>query len=123
MSLDATIWAWKQQIRPSHKLILLSLADRAGADDTAWPSKKQLEFDTGIERKTVMDALRQLETVGLIEDTGSRKGPTRQVPVYRLVGVIHREDKGDQKRTPYRIERGPKVDNKGAQKWDTEPTK
>jgi len=37
MSLDATIWAWKQRgLTPAEKTVLLSLADRAGEEHTAW---------------------------------------------------------------------------------------
>lgn len=30
MSLAATRWAWQQRVTPAQKLVLLSLADRAG---------------------------------------------------------------------------------------------
>lgn len=93
MSLDATRWAWKQQgLRPLHKLILLSLADRAGPDDRVWPSYTQLQSDTGSDRKTIWRAIKAMRNLGLIVDTGERKGLTGQIPVFLLVGVSHREN-------------------------------
>ena len=43
MSLDATLWAWKQKLKPAQKLLLLSLADRAGENMECYPSVKRLE--------------------------------------------------------------------------------
>ena len=68
MSLDASIWAWKQRVgRASAKLVLLSLADRAGETHTAYPSIARLHMDTELDRKTIMDCLEYLATAGLIE--------------------------------------------------------
>lgn len=67
MSMEATRWAWKQECgRATSKLVLLSLADRAGKDRTCYPSIQRLEQDTECDRKTVMSALRSLEEAGLI---------------------------------------------------------
>jgi len=100
MSLDATNWAWKVQIPtkkggslPALKLVvLLSMADRASEDHTCYPSAKRLAADCKIDRKTVMKILAELSDDGLITDTGERKGQTKQVVVYRLNGVMGRED-------------------------------
>jgi len=100
MSLDATNWAWKVHIPtkkggslPALKLVvLLSMADRASEDHTCYPSAKRLAADCKIDRKTVMKILAELSDDGLITDTGERKGQTKQVVVYRLNGVMGRED-------------------------------
>lgn len=99
MSLDATIWAWKQRIkknkhasRSAVKIVLVSLADRASEDHTCFPSISRLELDTELNRKTILAAIRHLAEIGLIADTGERKGRTKQVKVYRLVGVQGREE-------------------------------
>lgn len=100
MSLDATNWAWKVSIPtkkggslPALKLVvLLSMADRASEDHTCYPSAKRLAADCKIDRKTVMKILAELSDDGLITDTGERKGQTKQVVVYRLNGVVGRED-------------------------------
>lgn len=99
MSLDATIWAWKTELKerkggcrkPLKRLVLLSLADRAGEDHVCYPSMKRLEVDTQIERKTVLKIIAELVEDGLIIDTGERKGVTKQVKVYRLNGIYGRE--------------------------------
>jgi hypothetical protein len=91
VSLDATRWAWTQQgLRPIQKLVLLALADRAGADDKAFPSKDQLIADTGAEQKTVWQAMKALQEMGLIADSGERRGATSQIIVWQLIGVEHR---------------------------------
>lgn len=97
MSLDATRWAWQQKgLSPSEKLILLALADRCGADDTAYPSYQTLVDDTGLDRKTIWSALRRLEEAGIISDTGERRGPTKRVVVWKLNGVRSRHDAQEQ---------------------------
>ena len=86
MSLDATRWAWKQEVKPSQKLILLSLADRANEESYCFPSVARLEKDTRLNRKTIMDSIKKLESEGLLlieKQTG--KGNK-----YRLIGVEDR---------------------------------
>lgn len=99
MSLDATIWAWKIRqkqkkggsLKPLKKLVLLSLADRASEDHCAYPSMARLVEDTEMDRKTVLKIIDELIEDGLIVDTGERKGRTKQVKVYQLLGVKGRE--------------------------------
>ena len=99
MSLDASIWAWKVRqkqkkggsIKPLKRLVLLSLADRASEDHCAYPSMARLVEDTEMDRKTVLKIIDELVEDGLIQDTGERKGRTKQVKVYRLLGVTGRE--------------------------------
>lgn len=130
MSIDATRWAWKQtNLRPMQKLVLLSLADRAGADDCCYPSKAMLVQDTGIDPKTVWSALKELSEMGLISDTGRRVGHTKQIPVWHLVGVESRHGKDSETgRVPdlegfhFSHESIPKTERKAFQKRNTEPT-
>ena len=99
MSLDATNWAWRVELKEKQggarkalkRLILLSLADRAGEDHCCYPSMARLEKDTELERKTVLKIISELLSDGLIFDTGERKGSTRRVKVYKLMGVNGRE--------------------------------
>ena len=90
MSLDATIWAWKQEIRSTQKLVLLSLADRAGEKDDCYPSIKRLVHDTGLNRKTIMKAIQDMTALGLLDSKRTAFGRSN---TYRLIGVQHREDK------------------------------
>ncbi len=54
MSNDATRWAWTAPVKTSaQRLVLLSLADRAGEQHTAWPSMERLAADTVLNLKTV----------------------------------------------------------------------
>ncbi|MCG2572424.1 helix-turn-helix domain-containing protein [Acinetobacter sp. ME22] len=99
MSLDATNWAWRIKfpdrkggsLKPLKKLVLLSLADRAGEDHTCYPSMQRLEQDTGLDRKTILKIISELLADNLIRDTGERKGVTKRVKVYKLLGVTGRE--------------------------------
>lgn len=67
MSLEATKWAWRQQVKGTHKLVLLSLADRADDRNACYPSVERLVDDTCLNRKTIMEAVVALEQSGLIE--------------------------------------------------------
>ena len=99
MSLDATVWAWKTRqkktkggaTKPLKKLVLLALADRAGEDHSCFPSIARLVEDTEMDRKTVLKIIDELVDDGVIKDTGERKGRTKQVKVYTLMGVNGRE--------------------------------
>lgn len=93
MSLDATRWAWKAPVEnSSQRLVLLSLADRAGEHHTAWPSIRRLSRDTSLNEKTVQKTLLELIKSGLIIDTGERTGPTKRVKILKLNGVKGREE-------------------------------
>lgn len=88
MSLDAMRWAKKVKTgKSSAKSVLTWLADMCGADHCAFPSIPALAEATELDKKTVQSSLQHLVALGLIEDTGERRGRTRQIPVYRLVGV------------------------------------
>lgn len=85
MSRKATDWAWRfQASSPSIKLVLLALADRADDAGECYPSVERLEVDTGLNRKTIIKATRELEIAGAVIDTRKRKGATQRVKVYRL---------------------------------------
>lgn len=87
MSIDATKWAWSQTIAPSQKIVLLSMADRAGETHVCWPSLARLQADTCLDRKTIMGAIFQLEEAGLI----AVKRQIGQGNSYQLIGVNDRE--------------------------------
>lgn len=87
MSTEATIWAWKQQVPSSQKIVLLSMADRAGEDFRCWPSVRRLCLDTSLSERTVQQAVCDLEKSGLIK----RDMRTGRATVYYLIGVQRRE--------------------------------
>ncbi len=93
MSLDATRWAWKLRgVTPTEKLILLSYADRANERHEAYPSWRRLMLDTALSRHTIERRLLSLQQKGFMMKTGERQGRTKQVYVYRLIGVIGRDE-------------------------------
>ncbi|EEH67926.1 MULTISPECIES: helix-turn-helix domain-containing protein [Acinetobacter] len=104
MSIDATRWAWTAPVNnSSQRLVLLSLADRAGEEHTAWPSIERLAKDTVLDKKTVQKVILELINLGLVKDTGDRTGPTKRVRVLKLNGVTGREEylqKRDDSNTP-----------------------
>lgn len=66
MSFKATVWAWQQNLRPTHKLLLLKLSDRANNNNFCFPSIKSLAMDTGLDRKTIFSALKILKDKKII---------------------------------------------------------
>ncbi|HBT2923081.1 TPA: DNA-binding protein [Klebsiella pneumoniae] len=81
-------WAKKVKTgKSSAKAVLTWLADMCGADLCAFPSIPALAEATELDKKTVQSSLQYLVSIGLIEDTGERRGRTKQIPVYRLCGV------------------------------------
>lgn len=88
MSIDAMNWAKKIKTgKSSAKSVLTWLADMCGPDHCAFPSIGALADATELDKKTVQSSLQHLIAIGLIEDTGDRRGRTNQIPVYRLVGI------------------------------------
>lgn len=88
MSIDATRWAWQQRrISTTQKIVLLSMADRAGEDHTCWPSLARLCADTGLSDRAVQKAMADLEALGLVR----RLPACGKVNTYKLLGVQDRE--------------------------------
>ncbi|MCF7213993.1 helix-turn-helix domain-containing protein [Acinetobacter baumannii] len=91
MSLDASIWAFKAEVRTSsQRLVLLALADRAGESHKCYPSIKRMVKDTLLNRKTIIKVLDELEAGSFIKFTGEITG--NGVKVYQLIGVMGREE-------------------------------
>lgn len=89
MSVNATRFAWECDLskttkRSAKRLVLLALADRANKENTCFPSIARVVKDTGMDRKTVMNTINDLITLGLVSDTGDRKGGTNQVRVLKI---------------------------------------
>ncbi len=87
MSLDATRWAWQQAVRPTQKLVLLALADRADEEHKCYPSEARMRADTGLDKKTIMRSISALEEAGKL----SVERRTGAVNIYRLIGVSDRQ--------------------------------
>ena len=95
MSVNATRFAWECDLskttkRSAKRLVLLALADRANKENTCFPSIARVVKDTGMDRKTVMNTINDLINLGLVLDTGDRKGGTNQVRVLKI-NVVEQE--------------------------------
>ena len=89
MSVNATRFAWECDLskttkRSAKRLVLLALADRANKENTCFPSIARVVKDTGMDRKTVMNTINDLIELGIVSDTGERKGGTNQVRVLKI---------------------------------------
>ena len=89
MSLKLPYGRGKHRNNSSQRLVLLSLADRAGENHTCFPSAQRLVKDTMLNRKTVLKAISDVIALGLVVDTGKRVG--NGVRVLQLIGVGNRE--------------------------------
>ena len=89
MSVNATRFAWECDLskttkRSAKRLVLLALSDRANKENTCFPSIARVVKDTGMDRKTVMNTINDLIEIGIVSDTGDRKGGTNQVRVLKI---------------------------------------
>ena len=87
MSRKSNDWAWNQTLKPTLKLTLLSLADRTNEVHECFPSYSRLVKDTNLNIKTIQKNIKLLLDMGVIEDTGKRKGSTQQVKVLKFTFI------------------------------------
>lgn len=74
MSVAMTAAVWKLDLPPTTKMVMLRLADFVNREGrTAWPSVELLAYECRINRRTIQRALRDLESLGLIEAQGGRR--------------------------------------------------
>lgn len=80
-------WAFDQDAGdPGPKLVLVALARHCfkPGDTLCWPSISTICRLASMGRTAVGDNLRRLQALGLIQDTGTRRGATGRVVVWRL---------------------------------------
>jgi hypothetical protein len=121
MSWQALGWAAAQRVpRAADKLVLLGLAERHNTEqDIAYPSLAWLADFGSLDRKTVIVALGRLEVLGLISDSGVRKGATKQVKAYRL--HLNSSKNTAPKAEPFKGN-SPKNGEEASRKRNTEPS-
>jgi len=95
VSVDATRWAWLQDVSPAKKLVLLALADRADENHVCYPSNQRICSDTGLHRETVFKAIDELEKDGLLSVSRELGKSNR----FTLNGVDGREKTSTKKHT------------------------
>ncbi|MEV6681392.1 hypothetical protein AB0N09_31650 [Streptomyces erythrochromogenes] len=84
MSLAATDWVWtRSRARGAARLVLLAIADRAGADGVAYAGTTALMQRTRAARSTVRQAVDALLASGELAVVEGRVGPGGET-VYRL---------------------------------------
>jgi DNA-binding PadR family transcriptional regulator len=116
MSFEALAWAGKcKPGSASRKLVLFALADRHNDEvNGSYPSVAWIAEFTDLNRKTIIAALDELERLGLITDSGERRGKTGQVKLYRL----HLETVPELER--FQKRNSTEISAKGSQKRDTD---
>lgn len=88
MSIQALDYAFNLHVgRPPAKLVLLCLANYADSNGFSYPCQRTIERVTSLNRKTIISALKHLEEMGHISDSGRRVGATGQVVVYSINGL------------------------------------
>lgn len=88
MSFQAMTWAGEQKVAPLAKLLLLTLANYADAENMCCPSKEQLAADTGMSKSSVCKYLNDLEAAGLVEVTRRTYEGTQITSVIRLSATL-----------------------------------
>lgn len=126
MSITALNWAGRTVTgSASRKAVLLCLANYANEQNEAYPSVETIARITELNAKTVRLALNEMESNGLIFDTGRRRGQTQNIRVWGLNIDAETLPKTEpyQKRNPtvFGSETLPKTDLKGTQKRVAEP--
>lgn len=75
-------WAWKQDLDPTDKFVLVALADHANDEDfTCWPSLSHLQKKTGYSRPTIWKAIDRLVKHGAVKRVGESAAEST---VYRV---------------------------------------
>lgn len=88
MSIAAVSYALKLDLpRSSEKFLMVCMGNYADEFGYCYPSITTLERDTSQDRKTIINNLKRLQVIGLLEDTGRRVGATGSIPVYRILGL------------------------------------
>jgi predicted ArsR family transcriptional regulator len=66
VSVKASHWAWQQALQPTHKVVLLALADHADDAGECWPSIGLLSRKVNVTARTVQRVVRDLQAAGLV---------------------------------------------------------
>ena len=80
MSIEATIWAWKQTTRPTCKLVLIALADNSIPDGECQIPIDYLAQCVCVTRSSIFSAINHLEKTGLV----TRRQGRGEANTYRL---------------------------------------
>ena len=84
MSFQAMAWAIKQKAPTKSKFLLLVLANYADERGVAWPSLATLSTDTGISRSVLIECLKKLCELDLMDKIKRYRGNLKTSNMYRL---------------------------------------
>lgn len=91
MSVAVLTWAFRRDLPPSEKFVLVALADCADETGACWPSQSELREKTGLSERTVRDSVKALQARGLLVRAEVRRGDgSRRSDAYVLVGYSDR---------------------------------
>lgn len=117
-----TLAFFMPEMQSTRKFVLVALADAANDFGICYPSIAHIIEKTCLDRKTIIDCIADLKNSELLEDTGERKGKTKQVPVFKL--HLDKSTKNGTIRSitvPILDGNSPVFPSKQSQKRDTEP--
>jgi len=92
VSFQAMTWVVEQKVAPLAKLLLLTLANYADAENRCSPSKERLAADTGMSKSSVCKYLNDLEADGLVEVTRRTYEGAQIASIIRLSATLKPED-------------------------------
>ena len=101
MSHAAREWAWRQNLKPIPKSVLVVLGDHANDAGVCWPRIATIAEKVGVSKRTVQRALQHLVSRGLISvkqryrNDGSHSSNLYRLHLDRGVSVSPPPDRGD----------------------------
>lgn len=86
MSAKHSFMSWEIEVEsPTHKLVLLALANNANDDGTSWYSYGRMSNQTGLSKRSIMRSIAYLEDAGLLQVVRRRQDKEKnQSNIFRL---------------------------------------
>lgn len=86
MSVQHMTWAYKQELEPGPKFVLVTLANFADGTGSCFPGQERLAKMTGFSLRSVRNHVLTLEAAGLIQRSGRRRDDGMKTSdVYQLL--------------------------------------
>ena len=84
--------AWELDLKANDKLVLLALADHANDDGECYPSLRKIEAKTGLSKQGLINAIKRLMDLGLIQKEHRNRndgGQTSNLYTLTLDGAVN----------------------------------
>jgi len=86
MSLAAITWAFKQDLAPTKKMVLIALADHCDDDGKCWPGLKLVAKKANVTKRTLQRVMVELENDGILRvEERRRENNSQQSNLYFLL--------------------------------------